>query len=166
MGNRAVITASESKTKGVGIYLHWNGGPESIAAFLQVCKDREYRSPGSDQSYAMARLTGVIHEFFDGGLSVGLGDISNLDTDNFDNGVYVIGGDWEVTGRWGEGSRQNDCNPETFDGFQKEYLEEIPNDFKERDLVLLKHKQENCEHSLIGDKCHRCNLPKAEMEAA
>ncbi len=36
MGNRAVITASKSKDSGLGIYLHWNGGIESVVAFLDV----------------------------------------------------------------------------------------------------------------------------------
>ena len=104
MGNRAVITASTSKTSGIGIYLHWNGGLESILAFLSVCKDRGYRTPAGDEAYAMARLTGVIHEFIGGGASIGIGTLKNLDTDNHDNGVYVIGGNWEVVKRWGAGS--------------------------------------------------------------
>jgi hypothetical protein len=37
MGNRAVISFSEAKTA-TGIYLHWNGGPESILAFLDAAK--------------------------------------------------------------------------------------------------------------------------------
>lgn len=104
MGNRAVITCSTSKVTGVGIYVHWNGGLESVLAFLEVCKQRNYRSPESDPSYFMARLSSVICEFFDGGDSVGLGQLRELDCDNWDNGVYVVGGDFEVVDRWGKGS--------------------------------------------------------------
>lgn len=104
MGNRAVITASKSKTAGIGIYVHWNGGPESVLAFLDECRARGYRDPGADESYAMARLCGLICEFFGGGDSVGLGPLRELDCDNYDNGVYVIGEDWKVTARWGKGS--------------------------------------------------------------
>ena len=107
MGNRAVITASKSHTKGVGIYLHWNGGEESIQAFLDVAKARGFRDPSSDESYGLARLCGLIHEFFgvDQDTSLGIGTLDTLDCNNLDNGVYVIGKDWQVVGRWGQGSR-------------------------------------------------------------
>lgn len=107
MGNRAVITASKTRTKGVGIYLHWNGGEESVQAFLDVAKARGFRDPSSDESYGLARLCGLIHEFFgvDQDTSLGIGTLEQLDCDNYDNGVYVIGKDWQVVDRWGKGSR-------------------------------------------------------------
>lgn len=107
MGNRAVITASKTRTKGVGIYLHWNGGEESVQAFLDVAKARGFRDPSSDESYGLARLCGLIHEFFgvDQDTSLGIGTLEQLDCDNYDNGVYVIGKDWRVVDRWGKGSR-------------------------------------------------------------
>lgn len=107
MGNRAVITASGSHTEGVGIYVHWNGGIESVVAFLDVAKARGFRCPSSDESYGMARLCGLIHEFFgvDQDTSLGIGTLSQLDCDNYDNGVYVIGKDWALADRWGKGSQ-------------------------------------------------------------
>lgn len=107
MGNRAVITASKTRTKGIGIYLHWNGGEESVQAFLDVAKARGFRDPSSDESYGLARLCGLIHEFFgvDQDTSLGIGTLEQLDCDNYDNGVYVIGKDWQVVDRWGKGSR-------------------------------------------------------------
>lgn len=106
MGNRAVITASNSTTKGIGIYLHWNGGIESVQAFLDVAKARGFRDPTSDESYGMARLCGLIHEFFgvDQDTSLGIGTLEQLDCDNYDNGVYVIGEGWQIKSRWGKGS--------------------------------------------------------------
>lgn len=105
MGNRAVITASPLQTQGVGIYLHWNGGPESVLAFLDVARERGYRDPSRDDQYAMARLCGLICEFFGpGDSSVGIGPLDQLDCNNYDNGVYVIGEGWEVIDRWGAGS--------------------------------------------------------------
>jgi len=106
MGNRAVITTSKSRDSGCGIYIHWNGGLASVLAFLAVAKARDYRSPGSDPSYSMGRLCGLIHEFFGplDALSLGIGPLSGLDCDNGDNGVYVIGGDWEIVDRWGQGA--------------------------------------------------------------
>jgi hypothetical protein len=103
MGNRAVIAFSKNPYD-TGIYLHWNGGPESVLAFLEVCRIRHYRDPVGDPQYAMARLIGVMHKFFEGGESVGVGPLSTLDINNRDNGAYLIGRGWEVTERWGSGS--------------------------------------------------------------
>lgn len=106
MGNRAVITAS-TEPNGLGIYLHWNGGIESVLAFVDVAKARGFRDPASDESYGMARLCGLLHEFFgvNESTSLGLGTLDRLDCDNFDNGVFVIGKGWTIVSRWGSGSR-------------------------------------------------------------
>lgn len=37
MGNRAVISFDENDNA-TGVYLHWNGGPESVLAFLAAAK--------------------------------------------------------------------------------------------------------------------------------
>ena len=67
MGNRAVITTVDGwKNNGIGIYLHWNGGKDSIEAFLKYCKLRGFRNG----DYGMARLTQVIANFFGGELSI------------------------------------------------------------------------------------------------
>ena len=81
MGNRAVITASTTKTTGVGIYVHWNGGLESVLAFLHVAKERGYRDPTYDPAYGMARLCGLICEFLDlkSDTGVGIGQLKELD---------------------------------------------------------------------------------------
>lgn len=94
MGNRAVITTPEKK---VGVYLHWNGGRDSVEAFLKYCELQGYRSPSED-NYGWARLCQVIGNFFGGGLSVGIDTYDRLDTDNWDNGVYIIKG-WEIVDR-------------------------------------------------------------------
>ena len=94
MGNRAVITTEEKK---IGVYLHWNGGRDSVEAFLKVCKDKGHRCP-EDDSYGWARLCQVIANYFGGTNSVGINLYSRLDTDNWDNGVYIIK-DWEIVGR-------------------------------------------------------------------
>jgi len=102
MGNRAVITLKPHEGKSydnqIGIYVHWNGGRDSIEAFLTYCKLRGFRSPSSD-SYGFARLTQVIANFFGGdGLSIGVDVCKHLDCHNYDNGVYLIK-DWEIVGR-------------------------------------------------------------------
>lgn len=105
MGNRAVITFAPQGVPAVGVYIHWHGGRESVRAFLDTCKARGYRCPATDPGYAMAGLVGVVREFFGpSGLSVGVDLVDRLDCDNWDNGVYQVGADWEIVGRWGKGS--------------------------------------------------------------
>ena len=99
MGNRAVITVAPYAETNVGIYLHWNGGRESVEAFLDAAKALGMRSPASDASYAMARLVQIIGNYFGGSTSLGIGLCSELDCDNSDNGTYVIGDDWQIVGR-------------------------------------------------------------------
>ena len=94
MGNRAVITTEEKK---LGVYLHWNGGRDSVEAFLAVCAENNYRQPKND-SYGWARLCQVIANYFSSGLSVGIDTLENLDCDNGDNGMYIIK-DWQIIGR-------------------------------------------------------------------
>ena len=98
MGNRAVITSRKNfENNGIGIYLHWNGGRDSVEAFLAYCKLKGYRAP-TDDNYGWARLTQVIANFFGGTTSIGIDTIDHLDCDNGDNGVYIIDG-WEIVGR-------------------------------------------------------------------
>lgn len=109
MGNRAVITTRENfENNGIGVYVHWNGGRDSVEAFLQYCKLRGFRCPEHD-NYGWARLCQIIANFFDkDGLSVGIDTVNNLDCDNWDNGVYIIE-KWKIVGR------------EYFRGFEQEW---------------------------------------------
>lgn len=93
MGNRAVIKQSGSS---VGVYLHWNGGAESVTAFLKYCELRGFR--GFDDPYGIARFCQVVGNYFGGSLSIGIeGDVK--ETEEYakwiDNGVYVVSG-WEI----------------------------------------------------------------------
>lgn len=98
MGNRAVITTRENfNNDGVGVYLHWNGGRDSVQAFLTYCKMKGYREPTSD-NYGWARLCQVIGNFFGGSTSIGIDVCNNLDCDNWDNGTYIIDG-WDIVDR-------------------------------------------------------------------
>lgn len=98
MGNRAVITTKENyENNGVGVYLHWNGGYDSVSAFLKYCELKGYRTPDTD-CYGFARLCQVIGNFFGGALSVGINTVDRLDCDNWDNGVYIIKG-WKIVDR-------------------------------------------------------------------
>ena len=94
MGNRAIIKPVD---KDIGVYLHWNGGRDSVRAFLKYCELKGYRAP-SDDNYGWARLCQVIGNFFGGSTSLGIDTVNNLDCNNWDNGVYLIEG-WEIVGR-------------------------------------------------------------------
>ena len=102
MGNRALITLEPltKENKVVAVYVHWNGGIESVQAIADVCKERGFRAPDSDLSYALARFIGVWHEFFGVEESTSLGvmmvDWQNVKDSWLDNGVYTIGKDWKV----------------------------------------------------------------------
>lgn len=136
MGNRAVITTNnnlgevgysdkvkhyytdigegpidlQDRKDKVGIYLHWNGGRDSINGFLAYCNIKGYRDPTED-NYGMARLIQVISNFFGGSNSIGVDTLNHLDCDNCDNGVYIIGSGWQIVDRvYFEGSEQNGCD--------------------------------------------------------
>lgn len=92
MGNVAIIKAKGNDNKAV--YLHWNGGRDSIEAFLKYCELRGFRSFNDD--YGMARFVQVVSNFLGAdGLSIGITD--HVESCG-DNGVYVIDG-WEIVDR-------------------------------------------------------------------
>ena len=95
MGNRALIKFEEHD---IGVYLHWNGGRDSVEPFLAYCKLKKYR----DDDYGIARLVQVIGNFFGGGLSVGVWNtkgMSDEQLDPGDNGIYYVK-DWEIVKRF------------------------------------------------------------------
>ena len=96
MGNRAVITLDKNiKPDSLGIYLHWNGGAESVLAFAQAAIDLgaldRIGEEDNGGGYALARLAQIVTNFIGGTLSVGVNTLGSLDTDNGDNGLFVIG---------------------------------------------------------------------------
>lgn len=92
MGNRAVVTFSPKQS----VYVHWNGGRASIEGFLAAV--RELKLPCSTPAEAADSFARVAKSFL-GGSTVELGPASRLDTDNGDNGQYVVSLDLEITRR-------------------------------------------------------------------
>lgn len=110
MGNRAVLiaydTTPENANNKVGVYLHWHGSESDVKEFLDEAKRRQIRTLDEDQSYFWARFvqtvtdmiteqeqkywskSGVEHNCYE--CSVGCDVVTNLDTHNYDNGVYYI----------------------------------------------------------------------------
>lgn len=92
MGNRAVITTPERR---IGLYLHWNGGRDTVEPLLKYCELQGYRPPSSDD-YGWARMCQVMGNFFGGSLSLGIGPYTtDRQMDPGDNGIYVIEG-WRL----------------------------------------------------------------------
>ncbi len=105
MGNRAVIvshgTNKENAKERIGIYVHWHGGEPYIKKFLRLAKDK-IRTVDEDPQYFWSRFCQIICNYIDAVdgpscLSVGIGIVSDLDTDNGDNGVYYINNKFEIT---------------------------------------------------------------------
>lgn len=101
MGNRAIVIFKESEKEfGPQIYLHWNGGVESIMAFITEMERRGHLR--NDCSYATARFICVVGDFFrqmgkdysDTGLSLGIYEPPHPATfekiSHGDNGVFVV----------------------------------------------------------------------------
>ena len=95
MGNRAVIAIKDPSYKDREkihtpcLYLHWNGGRDSVQSFLDVHNELGMRG-AEDPSYALARLTQIIGNALGGGLSCGITTYECADTKNGDNGVYWL----------------------------------------------------------------------------
>jgi hypothetical protein len=95
MGNRAyvIFEDKESQRFSPAIYLHWNGGPESVYAFLDELDRRGVRA---DQEYEAARFVQIVGEYFmPDQLSLGVvsGPSSAADLGRWageDNGLYLV----------------------------------------------------------------------------
>ncbi len=95
MGNRAHVIFEDKQSQhfSPAIYLHWNGGPESIYAFLDELDRRGVRA---DQEYEAARFVQIVGEYFmPDQLSLGVtsGPSSAEDLGRWageDNGLYLV----------------------------------------------------------------------------
>jgi hypothetical protein len=128
MGNRAVIALGNKQDAKIGIYLHWNGGRDSVEGFLDATREL-MKDPGPDAQYASARLIQVIGNFFGGTTSLGLDLLENLDCDNGDNGVYFV-------------------DPESLVITGREFAREEQSDTKHREGVKQKAIEKNRVHFL------------------
>ena len=119
MGNRAVITIKYdylNKEDCPSIYLHWNGGLDTVKPMLDVAKEYEIRC---ESHYGTARLAQLFANYFGGTLSIGVGPYKNQDLDNYDNGVYIIDNNWEIV------EREYNRNPEQQHHDYNEMVESI-----------------------------------------
>lgn len=104
MGNRCIIATQEDyNNNGAGLYLHWNGGRDSVEGFLMYAKLQGCRGGG----YGLARLAQYIGNWFGGTLSIGIEPARCGAGD--DNGVYIINDNFEIIDR-----------KELFEGFEEQ----------------------------------------------
>jgi len=111
MGNRCLIAFKEKestkKKEDVPcIYLHWNGGRDSVEAFLDATRRLGVRK--NDPSYGMARLTQIIANYLGGTLSIGISSVGDWALDFLDNGIYWVD-ELEIYDR-----------TDTYDGYQEQ----------------------------------------------
>jgi hypothetical protein len=109
MGNRAVLgfvgkgkasdINSESKVKKMNaIYVHWNGGRDTIEPLLDVAREQGKLRKGEsvmDRVYAIGKKSDIWKE----GTAFDKGKVGNLDYDNMDNGTYVIDDNFKIVAR-------------------------------------------------------------------
>lgn len=140
MGNSAVITTKEHE---IGVYLHWNGGRDTVAPLLRYRELQGYRPPSAD-CYGWARICQVMGNFFGGGLSLGIDRFVRL-SDPGDNGIYVID-DWGIVGR---------------EGLYDSFTEQDEYDFDE---MLRAFDDAMPENEQLGEYLDAVDVPVADIE--
>lgn len=110
MGNRAVIvahdTTKENANKKLGIYVHWHGSEVDIKNVLDSACSKGVRGVDDDTNYFWARFCQLFANYITEAYAdykktnyetgIGINVVSELDTDNCDNGVYYINNDFEI----------------------------------------------------------------------
>lgn len=98
MGNRAVITAS-TEFDAPAIYLHWNGGRDSVEGFLKVAREKGFDVTTAEGWDQFAQF--IAEHFFncDVGRTVYREPYGRTDKDNGDNGVYLVDDNWNIWSR-------------------------------------------------------------------
>ena len=93
MGNRAVIQIENDPLE---IYLHWNGGRDSIDPMLVYEREQGIGSG----AYGVARLCQIIGNTLGGTLSLGVAPKGSYSGDE-DNGTYVLDSQLKIVERKG-----------------------------------------------------------------
>ena len=155
MGNRAIITTPERK---IGLYLHWNGGRDTVEPLLRYCELQGYRSPDVD-SYGWARMCQVMGNFFGGSTAIGIDEYTtDIKMDPGDNGIYVIKG-WKIVDR---------LQTKHDDKFNAIGIEEVPEYAEQHDYdfdAMMRALDERMPEDLrLGDLLDAVEKPLSEIE--
>lgn len=97
MGDRAIITSTNTDKERAGLYLHWDGRPAFVLALLEAGRKLGIRSPTSDDTYCFGRLAQIYGNCNPGDTGMGAGPITHMD--DGDNGIYEVGNDWKIERR-------------------------------------------------------------------
>lgn len=102
MGNTAIV---KPLVGDIGVYLHWNGGSDSITAFLKYCELQGYKSFDNLHSEGIVHFCQVVTNYLGGSvcLITGVKETEEY-ADGLDNGIYVVDG-WQIVKRIGRQSR-------------------------------------------------------------
>lgn len=92
MGNRAIITSTK---KDIALYMHWNGGRDTVEPLLEACAATGIPSPEKDPSGWSAIASRARNYLGD---HVGLWTYQGDRSSPGDNGIYVIE-DWSIKER-------------------------------------------------------------------
>ena len=139
MGNRANVVFVAEGDVSPAVYLHWNGGPESVYAFLNELNRRKVRA---DANYECASFIGIVNEYFNqdslGTTSLGVANgpseisveaLKKVQIDSGDNGFYIVDrtGKEMVVRRFTE---HYDKLTETFTGLGEMTADEVKDEHK------------------------------------
>lgn len=101
MGNRAIITTAPEKGA-PAIYLHWNGGRDSVEGFLMAANHMHLYSITDDRERMDAFGKLIAEHFFNseyGKMNVYPHTMHSWHDDAGDHGIYVIDSDFHIVGR-------------------------------------------------------------------
>ena len=108
MGNRAIVVFKDQH-ESAAVYMHWNGGPESVYTMLGVMQ--EFGLNSHSAGYSAARFIMVASSVITGPLSLGTCSVPKSlpkasANEGLDNGVYLfeVGGVAKIT-RYGRNGK-------------------------------------------------------------
>ena len=104
MSNSGIVAAKGSN---VGVYLHWNGGRDSVEGFLKYCEMKGYCNFNDRSGYGISRFMQVAGNFLGGTSSLGMefNITKGKSLTSTDNGIYLVDG-WKIVKRYDEPSRE------------------------------------------------------------
>lgn len=98
MGNRAVITRNTNPTAPC-IYLHWNGGRDSVEGFLMAAKAAGFKNDTAKDWDAFANYLAAYFFECQVGMTIYREPYGRADTTNSDNGTYLVNAQWDIVQR-------------------------------------------------------------------
>lgn len=161
MGNRAIIIGTEAK---LAIYLHWNGGRDSVEAFLEYAKLQQY--PSLNTTSGVVAFTSMVSNFFGSpGSSVDIFIVAQQQSLAVgDNGVYVVDKNFDIVERkYFTGIEQrhhkladmlkaiDEAQPEAMQLGELLDAEEVPTEnVKVGDIVIIKDRKGSNKYEVLA----------------